>query len=258
MRYGIIGKRSWIASALQRYFERLINSYEMVVFEKQDLLDDADFSGVDCLFLIAGRARPLPAERMAETLLVAKIPSLTRPPKKLVYLSSMAVEREPTPYAQMKLACEAMVLSVPWGRVLRAPVIFGPGQDPHTQMLIPQIAKSQAGGAGLVLNEPFRPFYLMHVDDVCHGAWLISTGTGGGERVLRLTSPTITPVELIQRCAPGTSFWALGGWKNYSKNEDWRPAKDGEHRVTWGFSERQVTEVIEHLASKLQMERSDA
>ena len=235
MKYGIIGHRSWIAKALIQYLTTKVTTGEVGIILKSELDCDPDLSEYDAVFLFAGRARPNEQERMAELLLVSKLPSLTRPPKKMIYVSSLAVERESTPYTKTKVACESIVLSQPWGYVLRPPVVFGPGQDPQADMLIPQIARAVAGREGLILRDPFTPFHLMHVDDVCHAAWLVSTWgpVQGGARILRMRPPLMWSRSPL----PGSVFWSRTGgpFRLVIPNFEWRTrgsqASDGpSHR----------------------------
>jgi nucleoside-diphosphate-sugar epimerase len=241
VRFGIVGKRSWIAKALKQFLLKL-DAYEpptVYDVEKSAFEDDVDLSPFDCVFMIAGRARPTSQERMDEIMLMSKLPTLTKPPKRMVYFSSLAVEREPTPYSQMKMACEALMLSVPWGTVLRPPVIFGPGQDWKADMLIPQLARALAGKEHLVIREPFKSFYLMHVSDVCCGAWhLANHMLHNDAKVLRLLSDPLTPVEIITSACPGTAFFAPSGWSAPSdpeyrerSGEDWRRWNPGIPRI---------------------------
>lgn len=245
MRFGIIGTRSWIAKALTRYLTTKFPECEVWSLPKSGLQENMDLSFLDAVFLFAGRARPTSEERLKELMLVSHLPTLTKPPKRLVYISSMAVEREPTPYAQTKMACEAITLSIPWGRVLRAPVVYGPGQDRNVDMLVPEIAKSIAAQLPLTLHEPFRPFYIMHVDDVCHAAWMLATSDLYREkRILRLTSDEVTPIGIVSETAPGIKIDIPRGW---SKSEEiWRPMKPGEDKVSWSVSIKSIKETIDH------------
>lgn len=256
MRFGIIGNRSWIARALDRYLTGQTVDHVVVPLEKSVLEANADLSDFDAVFLFAGRSRPTQQERMDELILVSRLPTLTRPPKKMVYISSLAVEREPTPYAQTKMACESMVLAQPWGYVLRPPVVFGPGQDPKTDMLLPQIARAVAGKEHLVIRQPFMPFHMMYVDDVCHGAWLLGAGLGTqpDRRILRLLSandPEMTALDVVRIGAPGLHFYVMDGWTLPPRYMEYRETKPGEDKVRWSVAPQRIEQTVQHLAQVL-------
>jgi nucleoside-diphosphate-sugar epimerase len=253
VKYGIVGHRSWIARSLSQLLAQ-IDGAEVTEIFKQDVPMNEDLSDFDVIFMIAGRARPTADERMNELALVSHLPTLTRPPKKLVYLSSMAVEREPSPYSQNKLACEAIVKSTDYGRVLRAPVIFGPNQDPYVDMLIPRIARAVAGYEHLVLRQPFQSFYANHVDDVA-GAFLRAANLEHGVKVLRMTGEIFTPAEIVQHAAPGTPFVALGGWAGDDTAYLHYQQKEDERKVSWINSMHQIRETIEHLQTAVRLEK---
>jgi nucleoside-diphosphate-sugar epimerase len=256
-RYGVIGSRSWIAQALMRYLAGLPTSGDVISIQKDELSRDPDLSEFDAVFLFAGRARPTFHERIQELVLVSYVPTLTRPPKKMVYISSLAVERESTQYTQTKLLCESMVLAQPGGLVLRPPVVFGPGQDPNADMLFPQIARAVAGKEDLVLRQPFMPFHLMYVDDVCHGAWLLAEDTGrslpttGDRKILRLmSSEPWSPLDVLRAAAPGIPFITLGGW-TLPPQDVLRQVRDDENAIRRSVSSGQVADTIKGLVRKI-------
>lgn len=242
MRVGIIGHRSWIASAIwQRYVD---DGHEVVPIMKD--LSDGDLSGFTTVFLIAGRGRPSEQEREAEVALVKRVMANPQKPRKVVYISSLAVEREPTPYSLMKLKCEQFVLERDHGYVVRPPVIFGPEQSPWADMLLPAIARADFGYEPLRLREPTRPFHIMSVEDVAHACWTMGHDGVTLTRVLNLYSNTITPLELVSIASPGLPVEIYGGWRN-----DWphppeqhpqhpRDLKPWGEFVRWHYSPNKI------------------
>jgi nucleoside-diphosphate-sugar epimerase len=237
----IIGYRSWLAVPL---YKELIKCGVQVTFVHKQYAAHLDMSEFDMAFLIAGRARPADEERAAELQLVADIMAWDNRPKRLIYISSSAVLREPTPYAQTKMACEQLILSRDFGYVVRPPVIFGKGQDPNSNMLVPSIARAKMGET-LELKEPVRPFNLMHVDDVAYGLSLMGRNCYGDDvRVLNLNSNPTTPIDLISAVAPGIALKINKGWSaNYEYPHD---KSLSCVNVYWNFSHSLVRETIDH------------
>jgi nucleoside-diphosphate-sugar epimerase len=239
---GIIGHRSWLAVPLLKELEK----YEVqTIFIDKLYGPHLDMSEYDMVFLIAGRARPTDFERTQELQLVSDMMAFDRRPRRLIYVSSLAVLREPTPYAQTKLACEKIVLSRDFGYVVRPPVIFGPGQDPDSNMLVPSIARAKMGLETLELKEPVRAFNLMHVNDVAYGMVLLGRDAIGEDvRILNLGSNAVTPVELISAVAPGIPLKVGPGW-----SASHRIPHDHSllcYNFNWHFSMSLVRETIDH------------
>lgn len=239
---GIIGHRSWLAIPLLHELEQF---GMQVHFIDKTYAAHFDFSQFDMVFLIAGRARPTDFERTQELQLVADVMAWDRRPKRLIYVSSLAVLREPTPYSQTKMACENLVLSRDFGYVVRPPVIFGPGQDSNSNMLVPSIARARMGLETLELKEPVRAFNLMHVKDVAYGLGLLGRDALGEDvRILNLNSQSTTPIKLISDVAPGIPLKICSGWSNthqlpYDKSLI-------SYNVYWNFSVSLVRETIDH------------
>lgn len=240
MRAGIIGHRSWLAPPLTRLLDEMGVKTDSLW---KSFVPHYDFSTLDVVFLIAGRARPTDEERTNELQLVSDVVSHPRPPKKLIYVSSLAVEREPTPYAQTKLACEHLVLSRDFGYVVRPPVIFGEGQDVESDMLVPSIARSIADKKPLILKQPLKPFYMMHVTDVAHGLVRMMHGVNG--KILNLRSNPVTPLDIIRMAVPGPGipFNVLEGWdSNYTVPWPW--PKDDVVDFCWDVSALDIRQTV--------------
>jgi nucleoside-diphosphate-sugar epimerase len=243
---GIIGHRSWLAMPL---FLELEQFGMQVHFIDKLYGPHFDFSQYDMVFLIAGRARPTDVERAQELQYVSDMMAFDRRPRRLVYVSSSAVLREPTPYAQTKMACENLVLSRDFGYVVRPPVIFGPGQDPDSNMLVPSIARAKMGLETLELKQPVRSFNLMHVKDVAYGLGLMGRDALGEDvRILNLNSQPVTPINLIAAVAPGIPLNVCSGWSAshqlpYDKSLT-------SYNVYWDFSAALVRETIDHYCFK--------
>lgn len=216
----------------------------------KDSIGQLDLSQFQTVYLIAGRARPNYVDTLAELDLVRRAISSPRPPERLVYVSSLAVEREPTPYAQLKLACEKLITDREFGRVVRPPVIFGPTQSPLAEMLIPAIARAKKLGQPLRLKQPTKPFDLMHVDDVCHAMYLMGR-FGDDTKILSLYSDPIDPLEVIEIAAPGLPFEVLRGW-SHDTDMPIRPVhRPGHVALKWHVRRGQISETVDHMANVL-------
>lgn len=239
---GIIGHRSWLAVPLIRELENF--GMEVICIDKM-YGPHLDMTQFDMVFLIAGRARPTDVERVKELQLVADMMAWEQRPKRLIYVSSSAVLREPTPYAQTKMACEKLVLSRDFGYVVRPPVIFGPGQSIDSNMLIPSIARAKMGLETLEIKEPVRPFNLMHVNDVAYGLGLMGRDAIGEDvRILNLNSQPVTPMTLIAAAAPGIPVNIAKGWS--SKHSLPNDKLLTSYNVYWDFSISLVRETLDH------------
>ncbi len=249
----IVGRRSWLAAPLARSLQEI--GIEPTFIEK-NIAPRTDLSMFQTVYLIAGRARPTIQERMEELHLVSEMMDTKRPPETLVYVSSLAVEREPTPYSQTKLACEKLVLAKKFGRVVRPPVIYGPTQDVNSDMLIPSIARAHIKRSPLILKQPLKPFYLMSADDVCQGMRMLGTGqiyTGFQTRILNLRSNPVTPMEVINMASPGLAFQVVEGWSGSSEIvRSWAYERE-THDFTWNVNYRDIRETIEQHVKTLYM-----
>lgn len=250
MRVGIIGHRSWIAESIRRHiFAQTHTTFDLSKDPQQDL------SSYDVVFLIAGRSRPTSHQMDEEQVLVSNIMASNRHPEKLVYLSSLSVERrgegDLEPYAAMKSTCEAAVISKDWGRVVRAPVIFGPRQSPFANMLLPAIARASWGLEPLTIKEPLRPFHLMHADDVAHAMWrsgLDATNYWIGERrILSLYSNVVTPLQVVDIVTPGLPIAVPQGWSAKWKAQE--PAEQSHYR--WHFDPKLLQEAVWSMVDEI-------
>jgi hypothetical protein len=101
------------------------------------MLGEHDFSAVDCLYLIIGRAKPTEAEMDAECAQMAAFMGNPRKPRRAVYLSSLGSNRA-------KRDCEGMLGPLgERGFIIRPGAVFGPSQDPLSEMLIPSLARDE-------------------------------------------------------------------------------------------------------------------
>lgn len=169
MKVGVIGYRSWIASALIDVLED--QGYLVDRMPKDPSLD---MRGYKCVFLFAGRSRPSVLEIADEKLLVERIAgkSVDSCPRRLVYISSARAMDGGTiagltdPYLLLKYDCELMLRTRYTGselRIVRLPAVFGAGQPRASTMLVPTIARD---GHSAALKEPKKKAVFGHVDDV--------------------------------------------------------------------------------------------
>ncbi len=158
---GIAGYRSFISQEL----ELQLDSRGKRVFPlSKAALGIDNLAGMDCVYLVLGRARPGPDEEAAEREQLAQFLVNPRRPRRAVYLSSMRL-------TESKLECERMVQESGRGRVhsdsrvvvLRPPAVFGPRQDIGSEMLIPSMVRE---GAGFEPKWPGRLTHFVSVRDL--------------------------------------------------------------------------------------------
>jgi len=147
---GLCGHRSFISRALIAELAR--RGVQPAIFTK-GLLGEEDLSGLDCLYLVLGRARPSPQEAAEELEQVWAYAANPRRAKRTVYLSSRRTYLH-------KAKAEELISSV-GGVSVRPPAVFGPGQDPTSEMLIPSLVRT---GGTVKLERPLRPSRFIHVD----------------------------------------------------------------------------------------------
>ena len=154
----IVGRRSLIGG--RNLKERLGSiGCSVTLLDKADL--SRDMSGFDCVYLVLGRARPNADQEEEERRQLNEFIVNPLPPKRMVYISSMAL-------TESKRACEKMIDDT-WrssGRpfaIIRPPAVFGPGQSLDSPMLIPGIVKSRGK---LKLQAPNNPTWFISIDDL--------------------------------------------------------------------------------------------
>jgi nucleoside-diphosphate-sugar epimerase len=251
LRTGIVGHRSWISQEIIRKLEDTGN--EVVLLEKKFVAWE-DLSGLDVVYLIAGRARPSEQQRLDEVSLVKTIMDNPRSPGKMIYISSLAVERsgegDLEPYAVMKMTCESLIREKSWGYVLRPPVIFGQGQSPWADMLLPAIARANFGLEPLIVKQPTKPFYIMSVDDVAHAAFKMGNGYIE-EHTVSLYSDPITPMELIHIVSPGLEFIVPDGWRNEWPLPPTRAPMSDSTYYRWYYSKNRLRSSFEAMVNHI-------
>lgn len=161
-RVGIAGRRSFISHDLTG---RLMDRGLSVEFPPKECLGTRDFSCLDCLYLVLGRARPTPEDGSAEVRQLSDLLCNPRKPRRAVYISSMVT-------TETKARCESMVRGysetvsdhapIPI-TVLRPGAVFGPRQAPDSPMLIPSMAREGERFAPL---RPFQPTRFISSGDL--------------------------------------------------------------------------------------------
>lgn len=165
MRAAIIGHRSWIAQhligELRRYGEHEVNE-----FGKDSALT-GNFSEYDCLYVFPGRSRPTSDEMFAERVLIGHLTGMasSRHPRRIVVLGSTAPYY--TEYGEHKRWVENRLMeswrTMPETVILKAPVVFGPGQPIDSTMLVPSLARE---GKDLMLLAPSNLTKMIHVSSL--------------------------------------------------------------------------------------------
>lgn len=210
---GLIGHRSWIAAHLVKKLESL--GFDVIFYGKDDI-SSSNLSNIDVLFLIAGRARPTSYDMVLEEKLCEKLAWHSRPPKKIIYLSSTAVERdEKSDYVLMKINCERTLLMGNNVYVLRAPVIYGPGQSIQSDMLIPSIMRAKLFLEPLMLKQPFKQFNITEIDWIVDA--LIQMAFKDSKRLVSFRGVLITPIEIASVLAPKYPVSIQLGWEYEQK-----------------------------------------
>ncbi len=221
MRVGIVGRRSWIATHLRR--ELLGRGHDVGDIEKSDIHHRPSSLGLfDCIYLIAGRARPTPEDARAELGLLQACSRLRH--VRMVYLSSAAVDRwekdsrslSPAGerYVLGKRACEAAFLQGSRSAyVLRAPVIFGPGQDIRSDMLVPSVARAVVDDDGLDLAQPLEPFEMTYVGDTVRAMADLGENLDPKPVTSLRSSRSVTPLDVVSVMAPGLRLHFRPGWR---------------------------------------------
>lgn len=219
----VVGQRSWIA---QHLFEALKTKGHDPEYMTKAEVGDERLRG-STMFLIAGVARPTKAEMDREEDLCRRA---VKTGAKLIYLSSCAVDRweahsrvlsqEGELYILGKRRCEQIVTGGPsgCGYALRAPVVFGPGQQLGSDMLLPTIIRTQKQGLGTIrLSDPFRPFEMVYIDDLVQVMIELADFDSYPVSSLR-TDPAITPLDLVSLVAPGWPVFLNPGWEPYVRS----------------------------------------
>lgn len=187
MRRAIVGHRGWIAQAL---IQRLLNDDDgddsCDVIMKSDV-PTKDMSCFDVVYLFAGRSRPMKQDMIDEAAVCAMMADKRSStlPSRLVYMSSQSAGIPASKldylfsYAKCKSYCESILYgsgdrghgcAAPLA-IIRAPVIFGPGQPTDSDMLLPTLCRS---GHDAELKNPYKLTGFLHVDDMV--SWLANLG----------------------------------------------------------------------------------
>ncbi len=229
MKVGIVGSRSWLAPHFER--ELVSRGYDVEYIAKGDVPYE-DMSRLHAVILIAGRARPTAEEIAREERLVEEACTVRYPPRRMIYVSSCAVdrwERGSRPlsragemYVLAKKRCETLVCGKPFGvrradgYAIRLPVIFGEGQSLDSDMLVPSVARARITRVPLTLDQPLLPFELVHVSNAAR-ATVDLLAENDPLPVRSVRSDIHTPLRLVSVMAPGMPLVVGEGWQYQEK-----------------------------------------
>ncbi|MBV9125690.1 MAG: hypothetical protein JO112_20260 [Planctomycetes bacterium] len=225
MKVAIVGSRSWLAPHIETELKSRHLDVEYIA--KGDVPYE-DMTAYSAVILIAGRARPDKAEIAREEELVNAACTNQDQPRRMLYISSCAVdrwERGSRPlslageqYVLTKKRCETMVCGKPNGIrkadgfAIRLPVIFGEGQSLDSDMLVPSVARAHLTKTPLELAQPLMPFELVHVSDAAR-AVVDFLGEHDPLPVRSVRSDLHTPLRLVSVMAPGIPMIVRQGWQ---------------------------------------------
>ena len=157
----VVGHRSFIAKALIE--ELCLNDVTVHSIPKSEL-ETTDFTGYACVYLILGRARPTSDEEREERLQLDAFLNNPNPPARAIYISSMNS-------TESKRWCESRIRdrqeALAWNqrsfiRAIRPAAVFGPMQDPTSEMLVPSLVREGADSMHLRAPNQLTPFISVH------------------------------------------------------------------------------------------------
>ena len=272
MRVAIVGHRSWLAPHLEH--ELRSRGHEVEAVAKDDVPYE-DMSRFWTVVLIAGRARPTSDDLIREESLVRELALVGRQPRRVVYVSSSAVdrwERGSRPlsaageaYILAKKRCEIVVCGRPagvakaQGFAIRLPPTFGPGQDIGSDMLVPSVIRARLCHGILELREPLLPFELVYVGDAARAVVdLVEDDDPLPVRSVR--SDLHQPLRLAALMAPGVQTVLREGWSWHTVG---RPEpgqrhlqevhfslREGDLHSTVSWYEQNISEALEASAER--------
>ncbi len=141
----IAGHRSFIARALAVELE--LRGIPVTVLDKSEL-GTRDLSVFSCVYLVLGRSRPTWDDADLEMRQLTAFIENPHGPTRTVYISSKRL-------SECKRWCEQRIKEVSKRyrviNVIRPAAVFGPGQDPNSEMLVPSLVRT---GGDLELRSP--------------------------------------------------------------------------------------------------------
>lgn len=279
MTVGIVGCRSWLAPHIEA--ELVGRGHRVDRIAKGDVPYE-DMHHLDAVILIAGRARPTAEDILREERLVAEACAVRHPPRRLVYVSSSAVdrwERGSRPlsrageeYVLAKKRCETTICGRPGGArkadgyAIRLPPTFGPGQPLDSDMLVPSAIRARLCRGILELRQPLLPFELVYVGDAARA--IVDLVEDRDPLPIRsVRSDLHQPLRVASVLSPGIPTILREGWEWHIVGDPERgqrhltevtyPLRDSDLDVTVAWYEQNSMTQIESAGERMRLASAD-